>query len=143
MSYIAGHLQLKNDRNGYATVTRICKTCENTEHAFQFLVVLNKVLGFTSSVSAVAQQNATYVSQRPASLIGGTPNMMFVHTDIREPYITGVVHTPLLRVVPITITDNSNYGTGKIRNFLLPRYVASLHTSFQTITIDVRDELVS
>lgn len=66
--------------------------------------------------------------------------MLFVYTDICEPYITEDVHTPLLRVVPSAIADNYNYGSIKIKSFSPPRYLPLLRTTFQTITIDIRDE---
>lgn len=135
---VAGHLKFKHCRNGYVAVTRICESCKNVEHSFYFSDVLNKILGFTESKDVVVQSE--YTAQRPANLAHGTPNMMYVYTDICEPYITGDVHTPLLRVVPIVAADNRNYGSVKIRSFSPPRYIPLLRTSFQTIMIDIRDE---
>lgn len=137
---VAGHLKFQHARNGYVTVERICESCKNLEHAFFFSDVLNKVLGFTHSNDVVVQRECKYIAQKPANLSNGSPNMMYVYTDICEPYITGDVHTPLLRVVPTAAVDNCNYGSVKIRSFSPPRYVPLLRTSFQTITIDIRDE---
>lgn len=137
--YVTGHLEFKYARNGYVTVTRVCEACKNMEHTFFFSDVLSKVLGFTETRGVVIPRGG-YVAQRPANLANGTPNTMYVYTDICEPYITGDVHTPLLRVVPIAAADNYNYGSVRIRSFSPPRYVPLLRTSFQTITIDIRDE---
>lgn len=137
---VSGHLRFQCRRNGYVAVTRICDTCTNLEHSFYFSAVLNKILGFSHSRGVVVRSDTEYTDQRPAGLTNGIPNMLFVYTDICEPYITGDVHTPLLRVVPSTVTDNYNYGSVKIRNFSPPRFIPLLRTNFQTITIDIRDE---
>lgn len=136
---VVGHLKFKYARNGYVTVSRVCESCVGLEHSFCFSDVLNKVLGFTGDDEILVAQE-DYIAQRPASLANGTPNMMYVYTDICEPYITGDVYTPLLRVVPAAAADNRNYGSVKIRSFSPLRYVPLLRTSFQTITIDIRDE---
>lgn len=135
-----GHLKFKYARNGYVTVACICEACTFLEHSVCFSDVLNKVLGFTEAKEIVLVPQSQYIAQKPANLVNGTPNMMYVYTDICEPYITGDVHTPLLRVVPAAAADNRNYGSVKIRSFSPPRYVPLLRTSFQTITIDIRDE---
>lgn len=140
LSCVAGHLKFHCQRNGVVAVTRICRDCHHVEHAFHFSTVLNKILGFTHSSSMVVKEGVIYAGQRPASLTNGIPDMFFVYTDISESYITGDVHTPLLRVVPFAATDNYNYGSVKIKSFSPPRYVPLLRTSFQTITIDIRDE---
>jgi len=137
---VRGHLKFQCTPNGYVSVTRICVACENLEHAYSFSPILNKILGFTHSSEMVVQSDASGMSQRPASLTNGIPTMLFVYTDICEPYITGDVHTPLLRVVPSAIADNYNYGSMKIKSFSPPRYLPLLRTTFQTITIDIRDE---
>lgn len=138
--FVSGHLSFQCGHNGYVTVTRICDTCTNLEHSFYFSAVLNKILGFSHDHGIVVRSDTKYTDQRPAGLNNGLPNTLFVYTDICEPYITGDVHTPLLRVVPSTVADNYNYGSIKIRNFSPPRFIPLLRTSFQAITIDIRDE---
>lgn len=140
ISCVAEHLRFECGRNGYVTVERICSSCTNLEHAFYFSPVLNKILGFSHDRGIVVRRDSKYIDQRPAGLINGIPNMLFVYTDICEPYIIGDVHAPLLRVVPTTAADNYNYGSIKIKNFSPPRFIPLLRTSFQTITIDIRDE---
>lgn len=140
IKYVSGHLRFQCGHNGYVTVSRICNACTNSEHAFYFSDVLNKILGFSHDHGIVVQSDTKYIDQRPAGLTNGIPNMFFVYTDICEPYITGDVHTPLLRVVPSVAADNYNYGSVKIRHFSPPRFIPLLRTSFQTITIDIRDE---
>lgn len=137
---LAGHLKFHHGRNGYVTASRICTACENIEHSFYLSSVINKVLGFTHSSGIVVKEDVECIGQRPANLTNGIPNMLFVYTDICEPYITGDVQTPLLRVVPCNIADNYSYGSVKIRSFSPPRYVPLLRSSFQTIDIDIRDE---
>lgn len=140
ISCVNGHLRFRCQSNGYITVETICHNCTGMEHAFFFSPELNKILGYTHSEAIVIQRGTTYAAQRPASLTNGVPNMFFIYTDICEPYITGDVHTPLLRVVPSAAADNSNFGSMKIRSFSPQRYVPLLRTNFQTITIDIRDE---
>ena len=41
------------------------------------------------------------------SLWRGIPDKMFVYCDICEPYITGDVRTPLLRIVPVEIRSRN------------------------------------
>lgn len=126
--------------NGYVVTTCVCIECENTEHSFHFSSALNKILGYTHSSGIVVQKASSYIAHCPANLTNAIPDMLFIYTDICEPYITGDVHTPLLRVVPSSVDDNYNYGSMKIKSFSPFRYVPLLRTSFQTITIDIRDE---
>lgn len=135
---VIAHLKFSICNNGYVAVTRICSDCKNLEHAFHFSDALNKVLGYTHTSGLVVQRDAKCTAQRPANITNAIPDQLFVYTDICEPYITGDVHTPLLRVVPYA--DNYNYGSMKIRSFSPPRYIPLLRTSFQAITIDIRDE---
>lgn len=140
ISCVAGHLRFSCTRNGHVTVKRICAACEDLEHSFYFSHLLNKILGFDHSGSITLQPKSTYTGERPASLVNGIPSMLFVYSDICEPYITGDVQTPLLRVVSSQVSDNYNYGSMKIKTFSPPRFVPLLRTNFQTITIDIRDE---
>lgn len=140
LSCVMGHFRFHCTRNGYVAVTRICEACKNLEHSFRFSGVLNKILGFEHSRSLVVQDKKPFVAPQPASLINGIPGMLFVYSDICEPYIIGDVHAPLLRVIPFDIANNYNYGSVKIRTFSSPRYVPLLRSSFQTIKIDIRDE---
>ena len=76
----------------------------------------------------------TVVGQRPADLISSLPSIIRVYSDICEPYIIGDVHTPLLRIVPL------NMNQYKYKNFTTPMYIPLLSTSFQSITIDIKDQ---
>ena len=62
-----------------------------------------------------------------------------MYSDICEPYITGDVHTPLLRIVPLNMNEYK-YGSIEIKNFNTPMYIPLLSTLFQSITIDIKDQ---
>ena len=62
-----------------------------------------------------------------------------MYSDICEPYITGDEHKPLLRMVPLNMNEYK-YGSIEIKNFTTPMYIPLLSTSFQSITIDVKDQ---
>ena len=81
----------------------------------------------------------TVVGQRPVDLISGLPSIIRVHKDICEPYITGDVHTPLLRILPLNMNEYK-YGSIEIKNFTSPMYIPLLSRSFQSITIDTKDQ---
>lgn len=140
MPCVAGHLKFLYGRNGYITVACICEDCKNLEHSFLFAPILNKILGFTNSVGLVVRHEVSYTAPKLAGLTNRIPDMFFIYTDICEPYITGDVHAPLLRVVSFDASNNYTYGAVKIRSFSPPRYVPLLRTNFQTIDIDIRDE---
>ena len=62
-----------------------------------------------------------------------------MYSDICEPYITDDVHTSLLRIIPLNMTEYK-YGSIDIKNFTTPMYIPLLSTSFQSITIDIKDQ---
>ena len=62
---------------------------------------LLRIIGFENH--NLEQIEDTVVGQRPADLISGLPSRIRVYSDICEPYITGNVHTPLLRIVPLNM----------------------------------------
>jgi len=70
------------------------------------------------------------------------PDKMFVYCDICEPYITGDVRTPLLRIVPVEIrSHNYAFGANLVKHFSFPNYIPMRRTNFRTIEIDIRDHL--
>ena len=81
----------------------------------------------------------TVVGQISADIISGLPSIIRVYSDICEPYITGNVHTPLLRIVPLNMNEYK-YGSIEIKNFTAPMYNPLLSTSFQSITIDIKEQ---
>ena len=81
----------------------------------------------------------TVSGQRPADLTSGLPLIIRVYSYICEPYITGDVHTPLLLTVPLNMNEYK-YGSIEIKNFTTPMYIPLLSRSFQSITIDIKDQ---
>lgn len=81
-------------------------------------------------------------ASEPHSLWSGIPDKMFVYCDICEPYITGDVRTPLLRVVPVEIREhNYAYGTVLVSRFSRLNYIPVQQTNLRRIEIDIRDHL--
>ena len=71
-------------------------------------------------------EDGTLIGRFPASLIRGIPDKMFVYCDICEPYVTGDVKSPLLRVVP-TNSSRYVYGSTHTTHFGLPNYIPLLN----------------
>ena len=62
-----------------------------------------------------------------------------MYSDTCVPYITRDVHTTLIRIVPLNMSDYK-YGSIGIKNFTTPIYIPLLSTTFQSITIDIKDQ---
>lgn len=134
-----GHLKFTYlpENGGYVEVKRICgETC--ALHDFKLSREISYMLGFTNPLISLLRSGRKAIGDQPACLISGLPNLLFVYTDICEPYITGDAHTPLLNVVTV---DVGNYMFGKIetKTFTSPKYIPLLHTNFEVIEIDIRD----
>ncbi|XP_071652976.1 uncharacterized protein [Temnothorax longispinosus] len=99
-------------------------------------------LGFFNE-SKGARETAFY-SREPCSLQRGIPDKMFVYCDICEPYVTGDVQTPLLRIVPVETYRYNHveaYGTNQVKHFSPLHYIPLRKTNFRTIEIDIKDQL--
>lgn len=141
-SAVATHLKFEFDIAGHVTVTQVCN-CEKTEHSFAMSKVFRAIMGFDvveEWVKIMVDPRHALRSPHPASLSNALPRVLFVYTDLCESQITGDVQTPLLRVVPIDI-DRYEYGSMRLRTFSPPKYMPLLKTSFDTIEIDIRNEL--
>lgn len=139
---VKGHLEFILERGGYVTVKRICleDECETFDHILKLPEKLNKILGFDKAQSISFRNNEISVlSDRPANLSMGLPAILMVYTDICEPYVTGDVHTRMLRAVPLG-SEHYTYGSTRIKTFSPPMYLPLLFHSFQTIEIDIRDQ---
>lgn len=105
---------------------------------------LTKILGLPNTIDGryilIFNNNRTITGILPASLNRAIPNSLYIYTDICEPCIVGDVETPLLRVVPVDI-KKYNYARTKSFNPPQPRYIPLIRNSFQTIEIDIRDNL--
>lgn len=85
---------------------------------------------------------AGIVSDEPASLARAVPDKFFVYCDICEPYVTGDVLSPLLRVVPVQYVDGKyTYGSCGVTRFSPLNYVPLRLTRFRTIEIDIRNQM--
>ena len=125
------HLQFKIQRREFIEIERICQdTCDTNFHSLKLSEKLLRVTGFENR--NLEKIKDTVVGQRPADLISGLPSIIRVYSDICETYITGDVPTPLLRIVKC--------GSIEIKNFPTPMYIPLLSTSFQSITIDIKDQ---
>ena len=130
---------------GHVLVTKICgpESCKDYTHTFGFSKTLRKIMGFNivqDETSPDSWSGDTKRSQHPAALSNAIPSVLFVYTDLCESHVTGDVQTPLLRVVPVDI-DKYEYGSMRLRTFASPKYVNLLKLNFDTIEIDIRDEL--
>lgn len=81
------------------------------------------------------------IADQPASLLRGIPDKLFVYCDICEPYITGDVQSPLLRIVALEVRNDYAFASHQIKYFSPAQYVALRQTCFRTIEIDIRDQL--
>lgn len=81
------------------------------------------------------------LANKPASLLRGIPDKLFVYCDICEPYITGDVQSPLLRIVALDAQNNYSFASSQINHFSPAQYIALRQTCFRTIEIDIRDQL--
>jgi len=82
-----------------------------------------------------------FYTYEACSLARGIPDKLFVYCDICEPYITGDVQTPLLRIVPVTGCGRDyEYGTSQVKHFSPPHYIPVRQTNFRRIEIDIKDD---
>ncbi|XP_011859484.1 PREDICTED: uncharacterized protein LOC105556978 [Vollenhovia emeryi] len=98
-------------------------------------------LGFKTAQGA---RYTNFFSREPHGLSRGIPDKLFVYCDICEPYITGDVQTPLLRIVPLELHDHSHYYTyaaNQVVHFAVPDYIPLRQTNFRRIEIDIMDQL--
>lgn len=134
-----GHLKFTYlpENGGRVQVKRICgETC--ALHDFKLSRELSHMLGFTAPLISLLKPGRSAMSDQPACLASGLPNLLFVYTDICEPYITGDMHSPLLNVVSIDV-GNYMFGKTETKTFTTPKYIPLLHTNFEVIEIDIRD----
>ena len=83
-----------------------------------------------------------FLSYEPFTLARGIPDKLFVYCDICEPYITGDVQTPLLRIVPVEAHGRDyEFGTNQVKHFSPLHYIPVRQTNFRTIEIDIIDEV--
>ncbi|KAL6417101.1 hypothetical protein ACFW04_012982 [Cataglyphis niger] len=80
------------------------------------------------------------IADEPASLLRGIPDKLFVYCDICEPYITGDVQSPLLRIVTHDARNDYAFASTQIKHFSPMQYIALRQTCFRTIEIDIRDQ---
>lgn len=81
------------------------------------------------------------IADEPGSLLRGIPDKLFVYCDICEPYITGDVQTPLLRIVALDSQNDYAFASTRIKHFSPAQYITLRQTCFRTIEIDIRDHL--
>lgn len=131
-------------QKGFYMLKRTCE-CEQP-HYTKFNEKIRRIFGFED---AVRRQTETFVTSaagltsnvanRPASLARAIPDMLYVYTDICEPYHVGDTQATLLRIVAF---ENTKYkfGANVVKQFAPLHYIPLLHHNFQNITIDIRDQ---
>lgn len=93
-------------------------------------------------INAKGNRNIGYWSSEPYSLARGIRDKLFVYCDICEPYITGDVQSPLLRIVPVEAHgENYIYGASQVKYFSPLHYIPLRQTNFRRIEINIKDEL--
>ena len=140
----SSHLKLELGRGGFVTISRICGSeCGAPRHQIRFSAKLKKILGFESEYAesvCVVENKKPLKGHRPANLANALPSNMMVYSDILEPLVTGDVQTRLLRMVSLDI-HNYSYGCTRVKCFSPAMYLPLLLNTFQTIELDIRDQL--
>lgn len=95
---------------------------------------------FPSFLFALGDDSEYIIADKPASLMRGIPDKLFVYCDICESYITGDVQSPLLRIVALDARNDYSFASTQIRHFSPAQYIALRQTCFRTIEIDIRDQ---
>ena len=109
------HLQFKIQHGEFIEIERICQdTCNTNFHSLILSENLFRIIGFENR--NLEKIEDTVVGQRPAGLINGLPLIIRVYSDSCLSYITGDVHTPLLRIVSLNMNEYK-YGSIEIKNF--------------------------
>ena len=89
------------------------------------------------------ERAGNFYTLEPHGLLRGIPDKLFVYCDICEPYITGDVQTPLLRIVPVELQHYGHYyayGANQVKHFSVPHYIPLRQTYFRRIEIDIKDQ---
>lgn len=143
MKFMRNHIRLTINCGGHVSVRKICigNDCNKLYHILYIAPLIKKIVGFSPDDEYIilSDQIREYKGETIACLSRSLPQSMYVYSDVCESYITGDVHSPLMRVVPLDM-DNYKYGGIKIKTFSAPLYIPLLHTKFQTIEMDIRDE---
>ena len=135
---IKNHLQFKIQRGGFIEIERTCASeCDEYFHSLVLSPKLLKILGIDEN--NLQQIRGKVIGEKHAALINALPPIIRVYSEICEPYITGDVHTPLLRIVPLNLHEYKYSGI-EIKNYNTPMYIPLLSTSFQSITIDIKGQ---
>jgi len=88
-------------------------------------VALNEIQFFTTFLHINHGENVIRFDNRePHGSLQGIPDKLFIYCDICEPYITGDVQTPFLRIVPVELQHYGHYyayGANQVKYFLVPQ----------------------
>ena len=139
---IKNHFVFNVQSGGFVEISQKCtESCKNEyQHTLLLTKKLSKILGFEKGVTLFDDvEGGKITSYRPANLRNGLPTTLMVYTDICQPYVTGDSHSPLLRTIPLELSDYTYNGV-EIKNFSAPVYVNLISNCFQTIRIYIRDE---
>ncbi|KAL6446795.1 hypothetical protein ACFW04_001315 [Cataglyphis niger] len=112
-------------------------------HYVNFSDKLQRILGFDELyylLFFVLPRSRMIIADEPASFLRGIPDKLFVYCDICEPYITGDVQSPLLRIVTHDARNDYAFASTQIKHFSPAQYIALRQTCFRTIEIDIRDQ---
>lgn len=132
-------------RKGFFTLRKICECTES--HSVMFSDKIRRIFGFEDSehresgkitILNNAEKRSAEAS-RPASIARAIPDQLFIYTDVCAPYTVGDTATSLLRIISLDYSK-FKYGSNAVAHFAPIHYVPLLQHTFNTITIDIRDQ---
>ncbi|XP_067216285.1 uncharacterized protein [Linepithema humile] len=132
-----GAIPTPNNRLQTTHYTTLTATKPNSKDIFTAPFIK---LGFKTEQGVRA---GSFYTVEPHGLLRGIPDKLFVYCDICEPYITGDVQTPLLRIVPVELQHYGHYyayGANQVKHFSVPHYIPLRQTYFRRIEIDIKDQ---
>jgi len=95
---------------------------------------------FPSFLFALEVDIEYIIADKLAGLMRGISDKLFVYCDICEPYITGDVQSPLLRIVALDARNDYSFASSQISHFSPAQYIGLRQTCFRTVEIDIRDQ---
>lgn len=135
------HFQFNYDgQTRFVKIEKICKSTVCVEHKLYMSKKLLSILGFFNARHGIkfSETNFSQTGHTPASIIRGLPSVLYIHCDICSPHIVGHSLKQILRMVPFN-SDDYKYGANFSTTFQ-PYYFPVLHQSFESISIDIKDE---
>lgn len=130
-------------RRGFYSVRRVCECKE--PHALIFSDKVRRILGFESEeqkfmdLVKTTPEDPIAIGSKPASTARAVPSQLFLYTDVCNSSLVGDTQSSLLRIINVDFSKYK-FGSYAVKHFAPIHYIPLLHRSFQTISIDIRDE---